>query len=85
MTNKSRKTLYVGAKNDIERRVAEHKNGVIKGFTLRYKATECIVLEECGSVEDAIAREKQIKSWLREKKEKLVKSYNPKMLDLNKE
>ncbi len=67
MTNYS-KTLYTGVTNDLNRRVYEHKQKLIPGFTQKYNITKLVYFEETTDVTDAIAREKQIKRWLREKR-----------------
>ena len=81
MTNEAR-TLYVGVTNDLERRVYEHKFGVQRGFTSRYKLTRLAFAESTSDVESAIAREKQIKGWLRSKKVALIEAVNPEWRDL---
>ncbi len=75
-------TLYTGMTNNLERRVSEHKRSKIPGFTKKFKVNRLVHFEEFGFVEDAIAREKQIKSWRREKKVKLITETNPKWQDL---
>ena len=75
-TNKSR-TLYTGVTNDLERRVYEHKQKLIPGFTAKYNISRLVYFEATEDVEAAIAREKQIKGWLREKKMALIESVNP--------
>ncbi len=82
MTNNSG-TLYVGVTNNLERRVAEHKQGDIPGFTRRYKATRLVYYETTSDVRSAIEREKQIKGWLRRKKIVLIASMNPYWKDLS--
>ena len=82
MTNHSR-TLYVGMTNDLRRRVWQHKQKLIEGFTRRYNITRLIYYEETLDVRAAIAREKQIKGWLRKKKIALVESVNPGWKDLS--
>jgi putative endonuclease len=77
------RTLYVGVTNDIERRVAQHKERSIPGFTARYGLTALVYCEESPSIHDAIAREKQIKGWLRAKKIELIESANPDWRDLS--
>ena len=84
MTNHSR-TLYVGMTNDLRRRVWQHKQKLIDGFTRRYNITRLIYYEETPNVRAAIAREKQIKGWLRKKKIALVESVNPGWKDLSEE
>ncbi len=71
MTNNSR-TLYTGVTNNLLRRVYEHKNKLVKGFTEKYNIKKPVYYEETNDINSAIAREKQIKGWLREKKIKLI-------------
>ncbi len=82
MANKAR-TLYTGVTNNIERRVYEHKNKLVPGFTSRYGLTELVYLAETNDVRDAIAREKQIKGWSRAKKVALIEEMNPEWEDLS--
>jgi putative endonuclease len=82
MTNRS-KTLYTGVTNDLMRRVYEHKNKMVEGFTKKYKITKLVYFEETNDVQSAIAREKQIKGWLRSKKIALIESVNPEWKDLS--
>jgi putative endonuclease len=82
MTNRSR-TLYTGITNNLERRVQEHKSKTIPGFTQKYNITRLACYEETNDVRDAIAREKQIKGWLRSKKIALIESINPEWRDLS--
>ncbi|MEW6400874.1 MAG: GIY-YIG nuclease family protein [Chloroflexota bacterium] len=82
MTNKS-KTLYTGITNNLERRVYEHKNKLIPGFTSKYNITKLVHYEETSNVTAALAREKQIKGWLRSKKIALIESENPAWKDLS--
>lgn len=81
MTNHSG-TLYVGVTNDLHRRVWQHKQKLIEGFTKRYNITRLVYYEETTDVRQAIAREKQIKGWLRRKKIALITSANPEWRDL---
>jgi putative endonuclease len=82
MTNKSR-TLYTGVTNDLMRRVYEHKNKLVKGFTPRYNIQYLVYYESTSNIYSAIAREKQIKGWLRKKKIALIDSMNPEWKDLS--
>lgn len=82
MTNKSR-TLYTGVTNNLERRVLEHKRKLIPGFTSKYNISFLAYFEVCQDIRAAIAREKQIKGWIRTKKLILVESKNPKWRDLS--
>lgn len=75
-------TLYVGMTNDLIRRVYEHKNKLIEGFTLQYNVTDLVYFEETSDVIAAITREKQIKKWKREWKINLIEKENPHWLDL---
>jgi len=84
MTNKS-KTLYTGVTNNLERRVYEHKHKIIPGFTSKYHITRLAYYEETDNINQAIAREKQIKGWLRLKKIALIESVNPEWKDLSEE
>lgn len=82
LTNRS-KTLYTGVTNDIIRRVYEHKQKLIPGFTQKYNIEKLAYYEETVDVTAAIAREKQIKGWLRVKKIALIESMNPEWHDLS--
>ena len=81
MTNEAG-TLYTGVTNDLVRRILEHKQKLIPGFTRRYNLTRLVYYEVTPNVRAAIAREKQIKGWLRRKKVALVESMNPEWRDL---
>jgi putative endonuclease len=76
------KTLYVGVTNDLERRVWEHRQKLVKGFTERYNITMLVYFESCSWVDDAIAREKQLKGLKRDRKLALIRETNPHWLDL---
>lgn len=82
MTNKSR-TLYTGVTNDLKKRVYQHRNKLIEGFTKRYNITRLVYFETTTDVRAAIGREKQIKGWLRAKKIALIESANPEWRDLS--
>ncbi|MEI6296678.1 MAG: GIY-YIG nuclease family protein [bacterium] len=75
-------TLYIGVTNNLERRISEHKQGLVEGFTKKYACSRLIYYEECGDVNQAITREKQLKNWNRKKKEVLIKTLNPQWNDL---
>ena len=81
LTNKSR-TLYTGVTNDLKRRVYQHKNKLVPGFTSQYNITRLVFFEETSDVLAAIAREKQVKGWTRKKKIALIRSVNPGWRDL---
>ncbi len=76
-------TLYTGVTNNLVKRVWQHKNDIIEGFTKKYKCHKLVWFEETSDIESAIAREKQIKGWSRKKKEALIKSKNPTWKDLS--
>jgi putative endonuclease len=76
-------TLYVGMTSDIKRRVYEHKNHLIPGFTNKYNIECLLYFETIGDPASAINREKQIKTWRREKKVALIDSVNPSWEDLS--
>ena len=82
MANRSR-TIYVGVTNNIARRVYEHKHMVHDGFTRRYLIDRLVYYEATNDVEGAIAREKQIKGWVRRRKVALIESANPAWRDLS--
>jgi putative endonuclease len=75
-------TLYIGVTNDLERRIYEHKHGLVPGFTKQYGVYRLVYVEETNDVNDAIAREKQIKHWKREWKVRLIEGGNPEWRDL---
>ena len=85
LTSKTNSVMYVGVTNDLNRRLYEHKNGLVDGFTKKYNVHKLVYCEETQSIDDAIAREKQIKGWKREKKNQLVETVNPKWIDLSDE
>lgn len=81
-TNKNHTVLYTGVTNNLERRIYEHKNKIYKGFTSKYNVDELVYYEHFQYINDAIAREKQIKAGSRKKKEELINSINPTWKDL---
>ena len=82
MSSPSR-TLYTGMTNDLQRRVYEHKQKLIPGFTASYNISSLVYFEETSDVKSAIAREKQIKGWTRAKKIALIESTNSQWQDLS--
>jgi len=85
MTNKLNRVLYTGVTNDLEKRVYEHKSKLIEGFTKKYNVNKLVYYEEFDDINDAIAREKQIKSGSRQKKIDLIAKMNPAWKDLSEE
>jgi putative endonuclease len=83
LTNKSDKVMYIGVTNNLERRVYEHKMKMVPGFTGKYNVNKLVYFEETSDVRAAIAREKEIKKWRREKKNSLVVAVNPEWIDLS--
>jgi putative endonuclease len=85
LTNKPRGTLYVGVTNDLVRRVHEHREGVVKGFTKQYGLKQLVHFEPYDSPRSAIQREKNIKHWKRAWKLDLINGSNPQWRDLYKD
>ena len=83
LTNKTRSVLYTGVTNNLKRRVYEHKNKLIDGFTKRYNINSLVYYEYTTDILSAITREKSIKNLLRKKKEELISSMNPEWKDLS--
>jgi putative endonuclease len=75
--------LYIGVTNDLERRVVEHKQKTVPGFTARYNLTKLVYFEFFGDIRQAITREKQLKGWLRKRKLALIESVNAEWKDLS--
>ena len=82
LTNKSNDVLYIGVTNNLKRRVFEHKQQTIPGFTNKYNVEKLVYFEQTHDVYSAISREKQLKKWRREKKLKLIQLQNPAWRDL---
>ncbi len=82
MTNRKDGTLYTGVTSDLLKRVAEHKSGVIKGFTQRYNLHRLVYYETFGDIDLAIHREKMMKRWQRAWKVELIEKKNPNWDDL---
>jgi putative endonuclease len=82
MASKAHGTLYVGVTSDLENRVAEHRDLERPGFTRRYAVHRLVLFEEFGTMDDAIAREKQLKRWRRQWKLNVIEDINPGWRDL---
>ena len=82
MTNKYNNVLYVGVTNDIKRRVLEHRQGVVDGFTKKYNCHKLVWFEQYSDIRLAIEKEKTIKNWRREYKNNLINAMNPQWDDL---
>ena len=83
MSNWNNKVLYIGITNDLQRRVYEHKNKLLKGFTSKYNVDKLVYFEEFSEPKVAITREKQLKGWKREKKNQLIETVNSEWSDLS--
>lgn len=83
MSNKNNTVIYVGVSSDLVKRVYQHKTKSFKGFTSRYNCDKLVYFEEFNDISQAIAREKQIKSGSRRRKEQLIRSMNPTWNDLS--
>ena len=83
MTNKRNTVLYTGKSHDLAKRVWEHKNKVVDGFTKRYNINKLVYYEEFATAEEASFRERQIKAGSRKKKIELIESMNPEWKDLS--
>jgi putative endonuclease len=82
LASRPRGTLYVGVTSDLVRRVWEHKQGLVEGFTKKYQVKSLVWFEQTESIEAAIAREKRIKKWNRAWKIELIEKTNPAWRDL---
>ena len=82
LANKNNSTIYIGVTNDLVRRIYEHKNNVVKGFTQKYNVHKLVYFEQTENIENAIIREKQLKNYSRERKEELINNVNPNWEDL---
>ena len=83
LTNKNNEVMYVGITNDLERRLYEHRHGITKGFSQKYRTHKLVYYEIFDDPANAILREKQIKNWRRSKKDYLVTLKNPDRKDLS--
>ena len=83
LTNRNNRVMYIGVTNDLARRLYEHKQEVVEGFTKRYHVHKLVYYEQTTDVRSAIAREKQLKGWLRARKNELVETMNPEWRDLS--
>ena len=85
LTNWNNKVLYIGVTNNLERRLYEHQQEIVEGFTKKYHVHKLVYYEHYEDVQQAIEREKQVKKWRREKKNLLIESMNPEWNDMIKE
>ena len=82
ISNPLHTTLYTGVTSNLIQRMHQHRNHSFGGFSARYNLTQLVHFEEFGTMEQAIAREKQIKSWSRKRKVDLISTHNPMWVDL---
>jgi putative endonuclease len=85
LTNWNNKVMYIGVTSNLEKRIYEHKNKMVTGFTQKYNVNKLVYFESTIDINAAIAREKEVKKWRREKKNQLVISANPEWKDLSEE
>ena len=85
LTNWNNKVLYTGVTNNLERRLYEHRNELADGFTKRYHVHKLVYYDTTTDATAAIAREKQIKGWTRQKKNAPIETLNPEWRDLSKD
>ena len=83
LTNFNDTTFYIGVTNNLTKRIYEHKNKLMKGFSNKYNLKKLVYFEETNDINSAIRREKQLKNWHREWKINLIKSKNPNFEDLS--
>ena len=83
LTNKNNTVIYTGVTSNLEQRVWQHKSRTIAGFTKKYNCDKLVWFQVAEEIESAIAREKQIKSWSRKKKEVIINELNPQWRDLS--
>ena len=83
LSNKINTTLYIGMTNNLKRRIYEHKNKLVPGFTEKYNVNKLVYFEKVSDVKAAIQREKNLKNWNRDWKLELIKKTNPSFMDLS--
>ncbi|MCJ7803978.1 MAG: GIY-YIG nuclease family protein [Desulfobacterales bacterium] len=83
LTNKTNKVLYIGVTNNLVRRIFEHKNKLVEGFTKKYNPSKLVYYEVTNDINSALEREKQLKNWHRDWKINLINSFNPVWADLS--
>ena len=85
LSNWNDSVLYIGVTNNLPRRLYEHRNHLVTGFTSKYNTHKLVYFEETNDVYSAISREKQLKGWVRKKKNNLIMQKNPEWKDLSAE
>jgi len=82
ISNFNNRVLYIGVTNDLKRRIYEHKDKLIKGFTSKYNINKLVFFEQFNNINEAIQREKQMKKWNRKWKDELIEKVNPEWKEL---
>ena len=82
LTNKNNNVLYIGVTNNLQRRLYEHQNKLVDGFTKKYNVNKLVYYEVYGDIEEAIKRDKVLKKWARVKKDTLITNFNKEWKDL---
>ena len=82
LASKKNGTLYIGVTGNLIKRIHQHKNGLVGGFTKKYKVNKLVYFEQFEDIREAIRREKQLKEWRRDWKIKLIEDNNPNWVDL---
>lgn len=82
LTSKYNGTLYIGVTSDLKKRVFEHKNKLTKGFTEKYNVHQLVYYEQVSDIYSALTREKQLKTWKRDWKIRIINEFNPRWKDL---
>ena len=83
LSNKTRTRLYIGVTSNLYARIQEHKTGIGSAFTQKYRCTDLLWYEFYSTIEEAIEKEKRLKKWKREWKDKLIQDFNPGLADLS--
>ncbi|MDO8444219.1 MAG: GIY-YIG nuclease family protein [bacterium] len=83
ITNKINTVLYTGVTNNLQRRMFEHKNKIISGFSSKYNLNKLVWYQEFNEINDALSAEKRVKGWTRQKKNNLIELLNPNWRDLS--
>jgi putative endonuclease len=83
LTNFTNSVLYIGVTNNLLRRIYEHKEKLVEGFTQKYNTTKLVYYEQTENIHSAIAREKQLKNWHKDWKRNLISQHNPEWKDLH--
>ena len=83
LTNKTDQVMYIDVTNDLYRRLYEHKNDLVEGFTKKYRVHKLVYFEQTNDVHSALTREKELKGWRRSRKNALVETVNPQWIDLS--